>query len=53
MRHALMPMPRHGLAGDFVNNHFHLVSGSAQSGTNAPGLVTGTDRHDVLVVDRK
>ena len=24
-RHAPMPMPRHGLAGDFVNNHFHLV----------------------------
>jgi len=29
----------------------HLVSGSVQSGTNIPGLVTSTDRHDVLVFD--
>jgi len=52
-RHSPMPMPRHGLAGDFIGSHFHLVSGSVQSGTNAPGLVTNTDRHDVLVVDGK
>jgi N-acetylneuraminic acid mutarotase len=52
-RHSPMPMPRHGLAGDFIGNHFHLVSGSVQSGTNAAGLVTNTDRHDVLVIDKK
>ena len=45
-----MPMPRHGLAGDFIGNRFHMVSGSVQSGTNFPGLVTNTDRHDVLVI---
>jgi len=49
-RHAPMPMPRHGLAGDFLGNGFHLVSGSVQSGTNVPGLITNTDRHDVLVI---
>lgn len=30
-RHAPMPMPRHGLAGDFLGNGFHLVSGSVPS----------------------
>ncbi len=45
-----MPMPRHGLAGDFIGNRFHMVSGSVQSGTNFPGLVTNSDRHDVLIV---
>lgn len=45
-----MPLPRHGLAGDFIGNRFHLVSGSVQSGTNVPGLVTNSDRHDVLVM---
>lgn len=45
-----MPMPRHGLAGGILGNSFHLVSGSVQSGTNLPGLVTSTDRHDVLVL---
>lgn len=53
IRHSPMPMPRNGLAGDFIGNHFHLVSGSVQSGTNTPGLVTNTDRHDVLVIDGK
>lgn len=46
-----MPMPRHGLAGGVIGNNFHLVSGSLQSGTNLPGLVTSTDRHDVLVLE--
>ena len=46
-----MPLPRHGLAGGFIGNRFHLVSGSVQSGTNIPGLVTNTDRHDVLVLE--
>lgn len=48
-----MPMPRHGLAGGFIANRFHMVSGSVQSGSNEPGLVTNTDRHDVLVIDGK
>lgn len=46
-----MPMPRHGLAGGVIGNSFHLVSGSLQSGTNVPGIVTNTDRHDVLVLE--
>lgn len=45
-----MAMPRHGLAGDFIGNHFHLVSGQVQSGTNLPGLSASTDWHDVLVI---
>lgn len=45
-----MPLPRHGLAGDFIGNRFHLVGGSVQSGTNVPGLATNPDRHDVLVI---
>lgn len=53
IKHSPMPMPRHGLAGDFIGNNFHLVGGSVQSGTNVPGLVTGADRHDVLVIDGK
>lgn len=48
-----MPMPRHGLAGDFIGNRFHLISGSLQSGTNFPGLVTNSDRHDILVIGGK
>jgi N-acetylneuraminic acid mutarotase len=45
-----MPMPRHGLAADFIGNRLHVVSGQVQSGTNAPGLVANTDRHDVLTI---
>jgi hypothetical protein len=41
------------LAGDFIDDNLHLVSGSVQSGTNSPGLITATDRHDVLEVDAK
>jgi pyruvate/2-oxoacid:ferredoxin oxidoreductase alpha subunit len=48
-----MPTPRHGLAGDFIGNRFHLVSGSVQSGMNTPGLVTNTDQHDILVIDER
>lgn len=49
-RHTPMPMPRHGLAGGVIGNGFHVVSGSLQSGTNLPGMMTSTDRHDVLVL---
>ncbi|MCE2950044.1 MAG: Kelch repeat-containing protein [bacterium] len=45
-----MPLPRHGLAADFIGNRLHVVSGQVQSGTNAPGLVASTDRHDVLTI---
>jgi N-acetylneuraminic acid mutarotase len=45
-----MPMPRHGLAADFIGNRLHVVSGQVQSGTNTPGLVANTDRHDVLTI---
>lgn len=49
-RLAPMPLPRHGLAGGVLGDKLHLVSGSLQSGTNLPGLVTSTDRHDVLML---
>ncbi len=45
-----MPLPRHGLAADFIGNRLHVVSGQVQSGTNSPGLVASTDRHDVLTI---
>jgi hypothetical protein len=45
-----LPMPRHGLAADFIGNRLHVVSGQVQSGTNTPGLVANTDRHDVLTL---
>lgn len=47
-RLAPMPLPRHGLAGGVIGNRLHLISGSVQSGTNVPGLVTNSDRHDIL-----
>jgi N-acetylneuraminic acid mutarotase len=53
MRLPPMPMPRHGLAGDFLGNRFHVVSGQVQSGTNVPGLSASTDRHDVLTIGEK
>ena len=47
-----MPMPRHGVAGAVIGNHFHLVSGMIQSaGAMAfldPHLATHTAAHDVL-----
>ena len=45
-----LPMPRHGLAADFIGNRLHVVSGQVQSGTNTQGLVANTDRHDVLTL---
>ena len=41
-----MQFPRHGLAGAFVGNRFHLVSGDAQSASS--GTETHVDYHDVL-----
>jgi N-acetylneuraminic acid mutarotase len=49
-----MPMPRHGVAGAFIGNRFHLVSGgitSAAAGAGGdPGLSPHTTSHDVLEV---
>ncbi len=41
-----MQYPRHGLAGAFVGNRLHLVSGDAQSASS--GAVTHVEYHDVL-----
>ncbi len=41
-----MQYPRHGLAGAFVGNRLHLVSGDAQSASS--GLETHVPYHDVL-----
>jgi N-acetylneuraminic acid mutarotase len=41
-----MQFPRHGLAGAFVGNRFHLVSGDAQSALS--GAETHVEYHDVL-----
>ena len=41
-----MQFPRHGLAGAFVGNRFHLVSGDAQSASS--GAETHVEYHDVL-----
>ncbi len=41
-----MQFPRHGLAGAFVGNRFHLVSGDAQSASS--GVETHVEYHDVL-----
>ena len=43
-----MRFPRHGLAGAFVGNRLHLVSGDAQSALS--GAVTHVDYHDVLEI---
>jgi N-acetylneuraminic acid mutarotase len=47
-----MPMPRHGLAGGVIDNHFHLVSGMIQSAGalvfQDPHLATHTAAHDIL-----
>lgn len=41
-----MQFPRHGLAGAFVGNRFHLVSGDAQSALS--GAETHVEYHDAL-----
>jgi len=44
-----MVFARHGLAGDFIGNRFHTVSGNAQSG-GAPGAHVESDAHEVFEV---
>ncbi|MBM3357935.1 MAG: hypothetical protein FJY54_09435 [Betaproteobacteria bacterium] len=41
-----MQFPRHGLAGAFIGNRLHLVSGDAQSASS--GTHTHVEYHDVL-----
>jgi N-acetylneuraminic acid mutarotase len=43
-----MEFPRHGLAGAFVGNRLHIVSGDAQSARS--GAETHVEYHDVLEV---
>lgn len=43
-----MQFPRHGLAGAFVGNRLHLVSGDAQSASS--GAVTHVEYHDALEI---
>lgn len=44
-----MVFARHGLAGDFIGNRFHAVSGNVQSG-GAPGAHVEADVHEVIEV---
>ena len=45
-----MPNPRHGVAGAFIGNRLHLVSGKITSGGYAPGLQLSIAEHDVLEI---
>jgi len=44
-----MEFARHGLAGDFVGNRMHLVSGDVQSG-GGPAAHIETDAHEALEI---
>jgi N-acetylneuraminic acid mutarotase len=48
-----MPNPRHGVAGAFIGNRLHLVSGKITSGGYAPGLQLTSVEHDVLEIANK
>lgn len=52
--HTLPPMEfaRHGLAGDFVGNRLHLVSGDVQSG-GGPSAHIETEVHEALEIPQK
>jgi len=52
--HTLPPMvfSRHGLAGDFIGNRLHLVSGNVQSG-GGPSAHIETEAHEVLEIGGK
>ncbi len=47
-----MVYSRHGLAGDFIGNKFHAVSGNSQSG-GAPGAHVESDVHEVFTLPAK
>ena len=44
-----MPYPRHGVAGAFIGNDFHLVSGKVTS-SGAPDTKLETSAHDIFEV---
>jgi N-acetylneuraminic acid mutarotase len=48
-----MPNPRHGVAGAFLGNRLHLVSGKITSGGYGPGLQLTTGEHDVMEIASK
>jgi N-acetylneuraminic acid mutarotase len=48
-----MPNPRHGVAGAFIGNRLHLVSGKITSGGYAPGLQLSITEHDVMEIPDK
>jgi N-acetylneuraminic acid mutarotase len=47
-----MPSPRHGVAGAFIGNRLHLVSGKVTS-AGAPDTQLATASHDVLEIPDK
>lgn len=47
-----MPVPRHGVAGAFIGNRLHLVSGKVTSG-GTPDVQLTTGAHDVFEVAQK
>ncbi|HTU03707.1 MAG TPA: hypothetical protein VMG58_17875 [Candidatus Sulfotelmatobacter sp.] len=47
-----MPIPRHGLAGAFVGNRLHLVSGDVQS-AGIPNMRLDSDSHDAFEVSAR
>ncbi len=48
-----MPNPRHGVAGAFLGNRLHLVSGKITSGGGGPGLQVASSEHDVMEIPDK
>lgn len=44
-----MPIPRHGLAGGFIGNRLHLVSGDIQS-AGVPNVELHVDAHDAFEI---
>jgi N-acetylneuraminic acid mutarotase len=45
-----LPNPRHGIAGAFLGNRLHLVSGKITSGGGGPGLQVASSEHDVMEI---
>ena len=49
-----LPLPRHGVAGAFLGNKFHLVSGRiTPGGVGGPDTQSATSEHDVYEVPEK
>jgi N-acetylneuraminic acid mutarotase len=47
-----LAIPRHGLIGGMIGNHFHVISGHMQSGA-AGGVEMDSPRNDVFVITEK